>query len=232
MNKSSNSTQVCAFSPVKAEVASIDCKAVRRRSCDTDRRASLVEAAYWALAEHGVEGLRTRDIAARAGIHHATMHYYFPTKADLILAIVDRLREQFVATYPLSPVRSPVCEHLGGYILEFARQVENDPSRFRVITQIFQLAGRDPSINKVLRERSCNNDWCEMLQALLREGIARGEFRPEISCHAIAQLLITFCLGLPTLAIKHPEGVAVSTKQFLDLLLPALLIPNEEGPHE
>lgn len=40
------------------------------------RRRSLVLAAYQLIAEGGFERLRTRDIAARAGVNIATLHYY------------------------------------------------------------------------------------------------------------------------------------------------------------
>src|SRR5262249_40853896 len=51
--------------------------------------------AYELLAEGGFEHLRTRDIAARARVNVATLHYYFATKEDLIRAVVDLVVEQF-----------------------------------------------------------------------------------------------------------------------------------------
>ena len=48
------------------------------------RRHDLVQAAFRGIAERGFEGLRTRDVAADAGVNIATLHYYFPTKEALI----------------------------------------------------------------------------------------------------------------------------------------------------
>ncbi len=42
-----------------------------------ERRRSLVLAAYHLIAERGFEGLRTRNVATRAGVNIATLHYYF-----------------------------------------------------------------------------------------------------------------------------------------------------------
>lgn len=39
------------------------------------------------IADAALEKFRTRDVAAKAGINTATLHHYFPTKEDLILAI-------------------------------------------------------------------------------------------------------------------------------------------------
>src|SRR5215471_14490511 len=54
-----------------------------------ERRRSLIEAAYRIIAEQGLKGLRTRDVAAQVGLTHATLHYYFPTKEALIQAVID-----------------------------------------------------------------------------------------------------------------------------------------------
>src|SRR4051812_2528672 len=59
------------------------------------RRAALLEAAYAVVADKGLEGLRTRDVAARAGVNIATLHYYFGTKEALVLALVERVRDLF-----------------------------------------------------------------------------------------------------------------------------------------
>ncbi len=184
-----------------------------------DRRASLVEAAYHAIAENGVEGLRTRDIAVRAGIHHATFHYYFATKTDLIIAIVDRLRENFTASFPLLPAKLPVADHLRAYLQEACHQMTSDPKRFMVIIQILQLAGREPSINEVLRARPCHNEWESMLCQVMQAGIDNGEFHNHIAYGEVAHTIMTFCLGLPSLAIKHPTKVQESTRQFSNMLL-------------
>jgi len=57
----------------------------RTRTAHRDeRRRSLVLAAYQLIAEKGFEQLRTRDVAARAGVNIATLHYYFASKEDLI----------------------------------------------------------------------------------------------------------------------------------------------------
>lgn len=56
-----------------------------------DRRQALVEAAFRCIAEKGFEGLRLRDVAAKVGIDHSTLHYHFPTKEDLVAGQIERL---------------------------------------------------------------------------------------------------------------------------------------------
>ena len=48
------------------------------------RRLALLQAAYDVVATVGFEGLRTRGVAERVGVNIATLHYYFPSKQQLI----------------------------------------------------------------------------------------------------------------------------------------------------
>lgn len=57
----------------------------------------MLDAAYAVVAEGGLEGLRTRDVAAKAGVNVATLHYYFSTKEKLIEALVRHVRTIFAA---------------------------------------------------------------------------------------------------------------------------------------
>ena len=85
-----------------------------------ERRRSLVQAAFHLIAEGGFEQLRTRDIAARAGVNIATLHYYFARKEDIIQSVVEYLLRQFMTAYlPGSPfeMKTPL-EQIRGELAE------------------------------------------------------------------------------------------------------------------
>src|ERR1700726_1447566 len=67
------------------------------------RRADLLQAAFDVVAEAGFEGLRTRAVAARAGVNIATLHYYFPSKQDLIEGVAQLLSANFVTLHGSAP---------------------------------------------------------------------------------------------------------------------------------
>ena len=68
--------------------------ATRPLRADAERnRKRLLDAAAAVFAEHGLEA-STAEIARRAGVGHGTVFRRFPTKDDLVAAIVvDRLGE-------------------------------------------------------------------------------------------------------------------------------------------
>ena len=63
-----------------------------------EQRERLLGAAYDLIGEVGVGGLRTRDIAERAGVNVATLHYCFETKdallEDLYRYILERVSDE------------------------------------------------------------------------------------------------------------------------------------------
>src|SRR5215471_10352214 len=59
-----------------------------------ERRSAVVRGAYHVLAEKGFEGLRMREIAKRAGMDHATLHYYFKGKKALIHGVLDYIVQE------------------------------------------------------------------------------------------------------------------------------------------
>ncbi len=102
------------------------------------RRRSLVLAAYHLIAEGGFERLRTRDIAARAGVNIATLHYYFARKEDLIRSVVEYLLQQFMTVYlPGSPfeMRTPL-EQIRGELAELQYLVQEQPEMFIVLNEL------------------------------------------------------------------------------------------------
>lgn len=55
-----------------------------------ETRAHILDVALEAFAELGFRGTSVREIAARCGLTHPALIYHFPTKADLLMAVLTR----------------------------------------------------------------------------------------------------------------------------------------------
>ncbi len=73
--------------------------APRAHHGDSQRQQALILAAFHLIAERGFEGLRTREVAARAGVNIATLHYYFATKEALIWGVRDYIGAQYMVLH-------------------------------------------------------------------------------------------------------------------------------------
>ncbi len=65
-------------------------------------KARIVAGALRALETHGLEATTTRRIAAEADVRLATLHYHFDGKEALLLAVLDVLVSELVATLAAS----------------------------------------------------------------------------------------------------------------------------------
>src|SRR4051812_27333162 len=72
----------------------------RTLSTAEERREAVLEAGMSVFAERGFLGTPTTEVAKAAGISQAYLFRLFPTKADLVLAVVqrsnERIRDAFV----------------------------------------------------------------------------------------------------------------------------------------
>ncbi len=137
-----------------------DARSARRGA---NRRALLVQAAFDAIAEKGFEGLRLRAVAAQAGIDHSTLHHYFPTRQDLVAAVVEFATSQFWTTMPPG---GAAAARLSTHLATLAGMIRQQPALFTVLREIDLRASRDPAVREI-RDRS-EQGWRTALRGVLQ----------------------------------------------------------------
>lgn len=60
-------------------------------------KTALLDSAEHAVRSRGFDGFSYADLANSVGIRKASIHYHFPTKADLALVLIKRYTESFYA---------------------------------------------------------------------------------------------------------------------------------------
>jgi len=55
----------------------------------------ILDAALEIVARNKISGTRMHLIAKEAGVVQSNVHYYYPTKNDLMIALLDRIQERF-----------------------------------------------------------------------------------------------------------------------------------------
>jgi AcrR family transcriptional regulator len=163
---------------------------VTDRPTGRDRRRDLVQIAYRRIASRGFEGLRVRDVAREAGINHATLLYYFPTKEALIQEVVRYLAQEFSinrAPGPSAAALNPL-EELRREFADARYRVRAMPEMFVVLAELTVRARRDPAIARILH--ALFDGWREHLVSLLTRGVAKGAFRPDVDVEATARTIM------------------------------------------
>ena len=74
-----------------ANVSATDAPPARRGpyAKTAERRRSIVAAAHTVFAAHGYRGGSLQDVADRVGMSQTSLLYYFPSKSDLLLAVLN-----------------------------------------------------------------------------------------------------------------------------------------------
>lgn len=155
------------------------------------RRLDLVEAAYAVVAEKGLEGLRTRDVAARAGVNVSTLHYYFDTKEALLVALVDHVRDKFSGPRPTR--RSAGGSALRAHFEGAWRTFQATPHLSTVLQELVLRSRRDAATRAAFR--SLHNDWNGIVEELLRAAVTAGELRADLDPRAGARAVTSFIMG-------------------------------------
>jgi AcrR family transcriptional regulator len=100
-----------------------------------DLRRALLETAVKTIAQHGVDALSLRELAARAGVSPGAPYHHFSNRSELVASIAEegftRLEAQLIAAREAAPDNSSArLEALGLAYVTFAA---SSPGHFRVM---------------------------------------------------------------------------------------------------
>ncbi len=173
------------------------------------QRRALVYAAYRLIAERGFEHLRTRDVAGRAGVNIATLHYYFKTKEDLIRGVVDYLVQHFATAHSATPQGAPQTplDELREEFADADYQARATPEPYIVLFELFLRSLRDAAVRDILR--GMNAHWQRHITRYLTDGARQGQFRADLDIAAAAPALIALIKGSVLQVMLAPETFPV-----------------------
>ena len=137
-------------------------------------RARILAAADEVFAEQGAAA-STEEVARRAGVAVGTVFRHFPTKQDLLVAIMkallERMREQAAA----------LAGRDDGLFVLFRQLVEEASARTTVLALLAE-AGRDVDVQALTGLQ-------DAVETLLQRGIRAGRIRAELDFGQVMALL-------------------------------------------
>lgn len=141
------------------------------------RPGQILDAAQEAFSQNGYSDTRLEDIARRAKISKALIYVYYPTKIDLFLAVAQRLIAPLKtsdAAFVLDANRSAEAQFFEMHSV-FYSSLARDPHALNVFRLMIAESGRVPEIAEFYTLNFIQGKK-PMIQALIRHGVARGEF--------------------------------------------------------
>jgi AcrR family transcriptional regulator len=153
------------------------------------RPPEILEAALAVFAEKGLSAARMEDIAARAGVTKGTIYLYFLSKNDVFKALLSTHIAERLKTLgamadsfegPTSQLIANVIRFAGGVLVNS----ENVVLPKIVIAEITKF----PDLLRFYRDEVIERGLA-LWEAILKRGIARGEFREVPTAH-VARLCV------------------------------------------
>jgi TetR/AcrR family transcriptional regulator len=198
---------------------------IRRRN-----RALILQAAEEVFAAKGFEGATTAEIAARAGLPKANLHYYFSTKEAVYRAVIaDTLRLWLSLFDNIAPEDDP-AEALSAYIRRKMRHSFEHPLPSRIFA--LEVIRGAPVIRDFLAGEL--RAWVEEKAVVIRAWIAQGRMAPLEPAHlfftiwAATQTYADFDAQITAVLGRERQTAgdrAQATEQLVSLILRGAGLP-------
>jgi TetR/AcrR family transcriptional repressor of nem operon len=161
----------------------------------------IVHAARRRFLEDGVDGASLRRIAREARTNIGMIYYYFPTKDDLFLAVVEEIYDKLIVELEAALAQKG----------SFAERVLAMYRRLGAMSadeaQVFLLIAREALVSSARLERVIERFKRGHIPLVLRtlmDGVASGEVHAR--CHPSVMMLSTLTLGVVPQMVLRISG--------------------------
>lgn len=180
-----------------------------------ETRREILEAAEESFAAAGFAGATTRQVANRAGVNVATLHYHFGNKEGLYRAVLE---EAVSGKLPSAEATAGPAERLSRLVGQIWDYGASRPALAR-LSLLDRLAGPPPStVGAAATEAETQDPRVALLSRTLA-ALGNGGPPPPIPAEAAARLIVTLVDGAHVAARTSAaaegiaEGVAMVTRE-------------------
>lgn len=173
----------------------------RPKTDDPEVRANIIAAAEALFAERGFAGTSIRDIAQRAGVTGAMLHYYFGNKEKLYRAILEKavagIRSLILET---AASQKSAPEQLAQFIEADANYILKHANLTRIVFREMLAGGKE--LVKIFQKYRVNN--YAMLRGIIVEGAQRKELRQmdiDLAPISLMGMLMVFQVFRPIISV-------------------------------
>jgi AcrR family transcriptional regulator len=136
-------------------------------------------AAFTEFSRRGIRGARMSAIARRAGVSLATLRQYFPTRDELFREVIRSTLVRLILQpgEPGTPSPDqPTTDRIRGFMRQFWRSMEEPDQAAVLRMSLGELSGY-PEL-AVFHATEVIGRAVSRLEAVLRDGVRRGEVEP------------------------------------------------------
>jgi AcrR family transcriptional regulator len=188
---------------------------------------AIVEATTQVLLEQGYDGFTTARAAERAGVSIGSLYQYFPNKAALVSAVIDRCCEGFLAGFEgaLAGRRHARLADCIRTLVDMALVAHHlTPDLHRIVLEVAPRIGVADKAEQVSRAAA------KAIESMLREHA--GEIAPDVDLATAATIVETLLEAFAhRLVLARPaRAQGDSLAREATRLLTHYLVAGSDGP--
>jgi TetR/AcrR family transcriptional repressor of nem operon len=160
----------------------------------------LLEEARQLIADVGYSGFSYADLSGRVGIRKPSIHHHFPTKVDLVVAVLDQQREAIRAQIDaLDSDGADALAQLDAYLDYWKRCIVDQTAAFCIAGVLaVEMPGLPSEVADAVQGHF--NDLSEWLERVMTLGVAQGTIRLELDPQQSSQFFQTTIYGAMVMA--------------------------------
>src|SRR5512140_1268038 len=153
---------------------------------DPEKRKRILAAAVVLFGQKGFHEARIAEIAAAAGVAEGTVYLYFQNKEDLLGAVFDDTMDEVLAKgREIASTEAPAAGRLARMLDLHLSFLAAD----RSLASVFQIELRRSARLVERFSRSKLVGYFRMLEGVIRDGVALGEFRRDLDPRLAVRIL-------------------------------------------
>ncbi|HET8656614.1 MAG TPA: TetR/AcrR family transcriptional regulator [Longimicrobiaceae bacterium] len=180
-------------------------KALRWERRPEDRPQEILDAALHVMSKRGYRGTRLEEVAEVAGISKATLYHYFRNKDELLTeAALQKAHATYAAVEDAARQPGAPASVRLRLVLQRMWSHQRSPEILQGMRLLWgELATEAPALFHLFAREALLPRWA-MLEELIAQGQAAGEFRPDVDARVAARAM-TSALTLQAAFYAQPE---------------------------
>ena len=182
----------------------------------SDKAVAILNSACALMMDRGYNGFSFRDVAAEVGIKSASIHYHYPTKADLAEATAKAYREAFLVS--ANEIKATAAaDRLRGYGALFIATLRDQGGMCLGGVLAADITTLPEQVRaEVMLFFQQQHAW---IANVFREGQLQGEIRKDLDPDAFAKMFVSGLEGamMVSRGIKQPQNLDTALETLIQL---------------
>lgn len=183
---------------------------------EIEKKADLIiESAIRRFTHFGIQKTTMNDVAEELGFTPSSIYYYFPDKNSLIIAVLQRILEQYLVELMTDIQSSTTLSSLLNKVVEL---------RDSFTEKFFMLRLQDPAIRPLFDEAChkemelCKKGELEIVSTSVETLKANGKVKVNMDIEQSCHLFLDCMTGLTMMLVNQSSSMGALSEDELSLL--------------